>query len=69
MFVFWKIWRTLSSCHSRFEIRPFALLKTNCAPGNLKKLYFFSLISRRSGQFQTVRLSHIRAYFISLTFF
>ena len=28
MFVFWKIWRTLFSRDTRFEIRPFALLPT-----------------------------------------
>ena len=25
---FWKIWRALFSCNTRFEIRPFALLPT-----------------------------------------
>ena len=29
MCVFWKIWRALFSCNTRFEIRPFALLPTN----------------------------------------
>ena len=31
MFVFRKIWRALFSCNTRFEIRPFALLPTNCS--------------------------------------
>ena len=30
MFVFRKIWRALLSCCLCFEIRPFALLQTNC---------------------------------------
>ena len=30
MFYFRKIWRALFSRHLRFEIRPFALLPTNC---------------------------------------
>ena len=29
MFIFRKIWRTLFSCNTRFEIRPFALLPAN----------------------------------------
>ena len=29
MFVFWNIWRALSSRNTRFEIRPFALLPTH----------------------------------------
>ena len=29
MFVFRKIWRALFSCNTRFETRPFALLKVN----------------------------------------
>ena len=32
MFVFWEIWRALFSWNTRFEIRPFALLSTNCLP-------------------------------------
>ena len=28
--LFRKIWRALFSCKTRFEIRPFALLPTNC---------------------------------------
>ena len=30
MFVFRKIWRALFSCNTHSEIRPFALLPTNC---------------------------------------
>ena len=37
MFVFRKIWRDLLSCYLRFEIRPFALLRT-------KQLILFQLI-------------------------
>ena len=29
MFVFWKIWWALFSCNTRFEIRPFGLLRTS----------------------------------------
>ena len=32
MFVFWKIWCALLSCYLRFEIHPFALLRTRATP-------------------------------------
>ena len=42
MFVFRKIWCALSSCNTRFEIRPFALPPTNCLKLALISLSYFS---------------------------
>ena len=44
MFVFRKVWRTLFSWNTRFEIRPFALLPTYCSlqRKRFKDYYYFT---------------------------
>ena len=49
---FWKIWCTLFSCNTRFEIHPFALLTTNSNKPEVKRhmskwmlfCFFFNLL-------------------------